>query len=652
MITARHAEHLANALQEVLGPPINGAVAFLRCLPSDLLDDLIDAPGFDIKGWRLAAIVEKSGPRRITADQAVEQREDKAEAVFFLIDPLRAGAGLDGIYSAAREISEAELFRAAQKEVRRHLYGRRKTIDNVIKRAQRLGRRQTLTPWQVFDFYVTIEQERFGSAITRLGLWPIEGDEVPTEDELNMAAAVSDRLLFHPDAQPARDRVNALILGNAQQEAFLEAFLRRVDSCNPFEAVSSLRDNRDLWLGPLQPRFSGQALQRIELTAWRKPNGEPQRWSGLIGGDEEGSPLRLVLDRGLSARDQKRLEVRWTTEPETMPTGTVEYRVTMLAGDEELASQGIEHKEKSPQKAVFSVDDFEDIDDGAKFEVIVRVDAVGADGVSLAESEGFVLEFGLTEEIVSVASGQIVRAMVEGVISRGTYEDFADAADKAHLQPQATQDKKGYISWRVGGARGVRVIRPVLIRMSEESFCTNKGAPGRWRLSVRSDGTPNDNLQFVPFDRSKCNPGVWEKIEVASRKLAEDLGPFGLVAQSPKGWLEHRRELCACVDGGHRANIRYGATGHDRSSDPIGANTRLDCHAVTPIAACLARPLRSRSGTGSICARDEFPHCLPDPPRCGWCSCPSSLARYERIAWFSFRGHARFACSRDDGGWG
>ena len=150
-----------------------------------------------------------------------------------------------------------------------------------------------------------------------------------------------------------------------------------------------------------------------------------------------------------------------------MPTGTVEYRVTMLAGDEELASQGIEHKEKSPQKAVFSVDDFEDIDDGAKFEVIVRVEAVGADGVSLAESEGFVLEFGLTEEKVSVASGQIVRAMVEGVISRGTYEDFADAADRAHLQPQATQDKKGYISWRVGGARGVRVIRPLLIRMAE-----------------------------------------------------------------------------------------------------------------------------------------------------------------------------------------
>ena len=112
------------------------------------MDDLIDTPGFDIKGWRLAAIVEKSGPRRITADQAVEQREDKADAVFFLIDPLRAGAGLDGIYSAAREISEAELFKAAQKEVRRHLYGRRKTIDNVIKRAQRLGRRQLFMPWQ------------------------------------------------------------------------------------------------------------------------------------------------------------------------------------------------------------------------------------------------------------------------------------------------------------------------------------------------------------------------------------------------------------------------------------------------------------------------------------------------------------------------
>jgi DNA phosphorothioation-dependent restriction protein DptH len=54
---------------------------------------------------------------------------------------------------------------------------------------------------------------------------------------------------------------------------------------------------------------------------------------------------------------------------------------------------------------------------------------------------------------------------------------------------------------------------------------------------VRSDGTPNEGLQFTPFERGECDPGVWEKVEAASRRLSDDLGPFGLVARVQKpGW--------------------------------------------------------------------------------------------------------------------
>jgi DNA phosphorothioation-dependent restriction protein DptH len=164
---------------------------------------------------------------------------------------------------------------------------------------------------------------------------------------------------------------------------------------------------------------------------------------GPIPGDEKESPLRLVLDRSANTRDQARLEVRWTTDPDTIPKGSVEYRITILAGDEELAFQSVVHKEKSPQKVVFKAEDFEDFEDRAKFEAVVRIEAIGSDAVSPAESEGFVLELGSTEERVSLASGQIVRAIVEGVISRTTLEEFEEAAEKAHLAPQATQDKKG-----------------------------------------------------------------------------------------------------------------------------------------------------------------------------------------------------------------
>jgi hypothetical protein len=113
VIGSAHAKLLSAALIQLLGKPTAGDVAFLRCLPSELVDALIDAPDFVIPGWRLRAVVDKAAARRITADQAVEQREDKADPALFLIDPLRAGAGLDGIYSASREIGEAELFGAS-----------------------------------------------------------------------------------------------------------------------------------------------------------------------------------------------------------------------------------------------------------------------------------------------------------------------------------------------------------------------------------------------------------------------------------------------------------------------------------------------------------------------------------------------------------
>jgi DNA phosphorothioation-dependent restriction protein DptH len=97
MIGPRHAELFAGALTDLLNSPARGDVAFVRCLPSNLVDALIDSPSFAVAGWTISAVVDATGARRITADQAVERREDKADPALFLIDPLRAGAGLDGI---------------------------------------------------------------------------------------------------------------------------------------------------------------------------------------------------------------------------------------------------------------------------------------------------------------------------------------------------------------------------------------------------------------------------------------------------------------------------------------------------------------------------------------------------------------------------
>ncbi|WP_287171597.1 hypothetical protein [Mesorhizobium sp.] len=268
-----HQKHLSSALADLLGDSTTGAVAFLRCLPSGQVDALADADDFSVTGWAFSAVVDKPGHRRITADQAVEQREDKADATLFLIDPLRAGAGLDGIYSAGREIDEGELFRTANERARKPLRGRVATARAAIRRAERLGRRRKLTPWQEFDFLVAVAAEGERRAITRLGLWPIAGEGAMSAEELELSAAVADRLLFPQDSRTLGERLRALQLDNLPETiSALERFLRPLAGRKPEDAATIVADHPEFWLGPLKPSFSGAVLREVILTSWRKSN--------------------------------------------------------------------------------------------------------------------------------------------------------------------------------------------------------------------------------------------------------------------------------------------------------------------------------------------------------------------------------------------
>jgi hypothetical protein len=110
-----------------------------------------------------------------------------------------------------------------------------------------------------------------------------------------------------------------------------------------------------MWLRRLQPRFSGEALQTIKLLPWRGPRGDLAKWSGLKEPDEPGGSPRMILDREAPTKDKGQLEVRWTTEPEQLAKGSVQYRVTVMAGDEDLAEQTLVHKDRPPQRAVFGL---------------------------------------------------------------------------------------------------------------------------------------------------------------------------------------------------------------------------------------------------------------------------------------------------------
>ena len=115
MINEHQARYLAEALEILLGKPSPGNVVFVRCLGAEEIRDLSGHPQFQVPGWEIYGVVDRadSNQRLITADQAVEMREEKGPAILLLVDPEKAGAGMDGIYSAAREITEGELYEKA-----------------------------------------------------------------------------------------------------------------------------------------------------------------------------------------------------------------------------------------------------------------------------------------------------------------------------------------------------------------------------------------------------------------------------------------------------------------------------------------------------------------------------------------------------------
>ncbi|MCJ2031319.1 ATP-binding protein [Methylobacterium sp. J-043] len=533
MIGPRHASLLAEALGKLLGDPADGTVAFVRCLPSEHIDALIASVSFAIPGWTIAAVVDAVGVRRITADQAVEQREDKSGAALLLIDPSRAGAGLDGIYSAGREISEAEMFDKALELARKPFWGRMQFLDAAVRRAEKLGRRRRLPPWSRFDFTVTAANEGAGRALGKLGLWPVACEGAPTNAQLDMSADLADRLLYAGDFRSVPERVRSLLLDNASvQEPKLERLLRSLAGKSPESAAAAIVEEPDLWLGPLTPGFASQNLRHLALVPWRDNKNALLKWSGLTRPEAADQIPRLVLDRDAAAKDRAQIVIRWTTEPDNLPVGAVDYRVTITAGEDVLVELILPHRDKPQQQVAIGRASFEDLEGNEKFEAVVTVAAVGVEDVAPVLSEPFSLEFGSAVKDLSAASGQLVRTFVEGAIGAPDRTRFEELT----ASPNPAEDKKGFINWTGEVAsRGTRVFRPPLLREMEEAWRRAGGPVGRWVQVVRADGSPVGALEFVPLDAGK-DP-LLDRVREACRKLASEMGPAGLLGRVvTTGW--------------------------------------------------------------------------------------------------------------------
>src|SRR5262245_58141940 len=153
-LTNTHIACLQGAFKKLLGKAVEGAMAYVRCLPVVVMRELSESGDFNIKGWDVYFVsggVEK-GARTVSADRAVDLREEKRGSTLLMVDVSGAGTGMDGIYSAVREIREDELLDEASKQA---LKNAGKPLKDFLKEslyvASRLGRSNRISPWHEFD---------------------------------------------------------------------------------------------------------------------------------------------------------------------------------------------------------------------------------------------------------------------------------------------------------------------------------------------------------------------------------------------------------------------------------------------------------------------------------------------------------------------
>ena len=530
--TELHATLLSRAFEKILGRAEEGAVAFVRCLTPEVVEALSRDATFAPAGWQVfrVAAADDPEPRTISADRAVEMREAKGPAVLLLVDTDRAGAGMDGIYSAAREVGEADLFdealSLAKQEVKQVLSPRvRLYADRAIKKSRRFGRRFTISPWTEFDFLVRVAASRQhpGELLYLLGLWPVQSEEQSKPDEeLDQSRLFVERLLGTSVAglTPVQ-RIEALKLlePTEQQKADLERFLRSAASRPLLSALAELAEKKHLWVNALRIESAAQTIQSIELVPWRTNTGRIAKWSGLVEGNIPEQPPELVLREDADRTGEyAKLEIRWKVRPHHLEKGAAEYRVAIITDmEEELASREVFHSGKKEEKCRFSDDDFAMLGEEALVSAKVILSVIGNDKIEPQESEEFIIRYGSPPEAQAGGVGKKVRTFSEGVIELGDRDKVSDLASSTGQLPV---DRKGFVLLRTSlPGKSYRVFSPALIREVMEQWREQSGAVGRWRVKVRASGERATGVEFVLLEVPESATG--ERAKDATRRMAE-----------------------------------------------------------------------------------------------------------------------------------
>ncbi len=529
-----HIDCFRAALGSLLGRPVAGAMAYIRCLDRSKLEQLFEADGFLIRGWSVFAVSDSVGLVNpwIPTDRAVELRENRQGSTLLLVDASTSGAGMDGIHSATYEIREGDLFNALRTAaLERMPHGNKGIARAAVRMARRLNGRHVIGPWREFDFlaHCAAEPEDIGLHVALLGLWPLGSGMALTERDWEIAAGTTSRLLLERGAaNTTQARVDALMIPFDHQDALPElvtflhetAHLPWQDICR--EAMQET--HKRLWLAHLKPGFADPKIQAIRLSSWRGATGNLQTWSGLRQTDEERAPVYHVPEEGVP--NPLKITVRWQTQPGGLKKGALNYRVSILKGEEEpLVAKLIPHSGNATnEKCTFTREDFEEYrEDGGTWDVHITVQPEAHESESsndesdplCATTEPFTITFqqGDAAEESESSSAREVRSMVEFAIQlkQETLEDAVSAPCDL---------VKGYIVLRAGRRSG-KVFRPALLTSLEDTWRLNEYTLGHWTVQVRDDGAMSSEPQFVQLDDEAIEESARARVADASRRLAK-----------------------------------------------------------------------------------------------------------------------------------
>ncbi len=523
-------KYLLEAILQAAGGGSDGDIVYNTSLSFGEISGILKCAQETNTNWVIKGVGTNHTEHWIASDQAVALRESKGSPAILLIDAGAAGAGLDGIYNASRELDESLIYQYALSIIDKQLpKNRLRFAKEAVKRAARVGgRRNRISEKQQFGFKVDLIEcgDEYGKAVTSLGLWPIGAvDDVQARELLAYSVLMVEKLLMPPATAIAVSvRINSLMLRDSSQDQkiTLQAILNLCGSRSRADVLAAIREHDSLSMPPLRPAFLDNELVSMTMVNWRGATGNVQTWSGLVVPNDDDHP-HLIIDRE-NEQVKSKLVCRWKAEPSGLQKGSVSFEARVLIGDQEVAAHNVDHNGSAIQQVVFSDEDFDELEDRGNYQACVQISAPGT-SVEPIHSEDIIIRFGeVPQAEAPLSSGQLVRSMADVLVDANTEEDIVAFLEERNAGKQAQADKKGDVYGRLGQAkRGFKIERPLLLQKIEELWGKQSDSfIGRWRVRCRADGFMTGEPEYLSLDQGSGADDVWGKLQDACRKYRDN----------------------------------------------------------------------------------------------------------------------------------